>query len=230
MQLVVDVETGRLAQRVGLSTDVLQVVDVLEQASVPAHRVAQRAGERPAAGLVGQVERGLEQRHRLPVDHVPVARGRHPDRLEDLAVGDPPQRVAEGEPTGGRDRRGQVQGLGVERVGGPQRDGRAQGDVQGGRVPTLGRGVDDVVVHQGPEVEQLDRRRALHRQRRGRRRRASVSTMRARWRDPEDAVGDRASATDSSNVATTRWIRRSTSASRRASSATRRDVSRVGPA
>ena len=227
MQLVVGVETGRLAQRVGLAPDVLEVVDVLEQPPVPAHRLAHGGGQRPSDGLVGEVARRLEQRHRLPVDHIPVPGGRRTDRLEHLAVGDPAQRVAEGEATGRGDRVGEVERLGVERVGGPQRHRQSQRHVQGRRVAPLRGTIDDVVVHERPEVEQLDRRRAAHR---------GVAVTRAGQREHQAAPGggtpnrrsvQSASATGSSNVATTRWIRRSTSASRNASSATRRDVSRT---
>ena len=44
-------EPGRLPQRVGLAADVLEVVDVLEQSAVPAHRVAQRRGKRTSRRL-----------------------------------------------------------------------------------------------------------------------------------------------------------------------------------
>ena len=180
---------GRLAQRVGLAADVLQVVDVLEQSAVAAHRVAQRRGKRTSGRLVGQRERRLEQRHRLAVDHVPVARGRRAERLEDLAVGDAAQRVTEREPARRRHRVGEVQRLGVQRVGGPERDRHAERDVERRRVPAERRAVDDVVVHQRAQVQQLDRGRALHRLPCGRRRRASSSSRRARCRDPDAAIG-----------------------------------------
>ncbi len=46
-ELVVGVETGGLAQRVGLAADVLQVVDVLEQPPVRTYRIAHGRGSAP---------------------------------------------------------------------------------------------------------------------------------------------------------------------------------------
>src|SRR3954453_23640447 len=59
--------------------------------------------------------------------------------------------------------------------------------------------------------------------------RASASSRRARCRDPDAAMGPSAPATGSPNVATTSSSWRSTSASREASSTTRRDDSRLPP-
>jgi hypothetical protein len=135
VQLVVGVESGRLTQRVAFTADVLQVVDVLEQPAVRAHRVAQRRREGATRSLVGQRERRVEQRHRLAVDHVPVARGGRAEGFEDLAVGDAAQRVAERESAGRRHRVGEVEGLGVERIGGPERDREPEHRVHRRRVP-----------------------------------------------------------------------------------------------
>ena len=133
--------------------------------SRPYARTASRdAGrERTPRRLVGQRERRVEERHRLAVDDVPVAGGRDTERFEHLAVGDAAQRATECEPAGGRHRVGEVQCLGVDGVGGPERDRQPEYDVEGRRVAATRRLVDDVVVHQRAQVQELDRGRALHR-------------------------------------------------------------------
>ena len=73
VQSVVGIEAGRFPHDVRCTADVLQVVDVLEEAAVAQHRVTYRRGQRSAERLVGELERSVEQRNRLPVDHLPIA-------------------------------------------------------------------------------------------------------------------------------------------------------------
>ena len=57
----------------------------------------------------------------------------------------------------GRDGIGEVDRFGVQRVGRPHRDRHAQRDVQCRVVAASRRSVDDVVVHERPEVQEFHR-------------------------------------------------------------------------
>ena len=140
------------------------------------------------------------------------------------------ERVTEREPARRRHRVGEVQGLGVERVGGPERDRHAQRGVERRRVPAQRRAVDDVVVHQRAEVQQLDRGRAAAPRAwrspcAGELEHEPGTMARTRRRDRAERTGDRFAERARPRA----WSRRSTSASREASSATRRDDSRRPP-
>ena len=163
LEVVVGIKTGGLAHLVGRAADVLQVVDVLEQAPVSPHRVAHLRRERATHRFVRERVGGFEQRHRLAVDDLPVVRNGRAERFVDLAGGDAPERALEREPRGSRDPGGEVDRLRVERIGRPHRDGNAQRDVQRRLVPALRRSVDDVVMHERAQVQQLHRRRAADR-------------------------------------------------------------------
>ena len=189
--------------RIGLAADVLQVVDVLEQPTVRAHRVAHAGRERTPRRLVGQRERRVEQRHRLAVDDVPVAGGRDTERFEHLAVGDAAQRVTEREPARGRHRVGEVQRLGVDarRRSRARPAGRARrGASASGGDAASGRRCRRAPACPGAAARPRPRRCTAA----GRSPPAArVSTIRARCRDPDAAIGASASATGSPNVWTT---------------------------
>ena len=230
VQLVVGVEPGGLPHRVGLAADVVEVVDVLEEPTVVAHRVAHRGRQRSARRLVGQ-------RRTRPRTATPSCRRPRPSSA--------------------RSSRRAPRGSGCRRCGAARHRARARPPAtprrRGGALRRRARRRSTArPAARAPRAASATWRRSGEPSTMSSCTsvpRCSSSTA-AAPRTASDAVavaselehhpgavarsgrrrsGPSTPATGSPNVATTCWSRRSTSASREASSATRRDVSRLRP-